>query len=80
MGGIVAEASGTSVSKELQQTIDAVQAANAALSADEGATADKIAKLLKLDKSSAWRRLRVAMNKTMSSTSNSAEVSPGAIA
>ena len=63
MGGIVAEASGTSVSKELQQTIDAVQAATAALSADEGATADKIAKLLKLDKSSAWRRLRVAMNK-----------------
>jgi hypothetical protein len=63
MGGIVAEASGTSISKELQQTIDAVKAATAGLATDEGATADKIAKLLKLDKSSAWRRLKVAMNK-----------------
>ena len=62
MGAIVAEASGTSVSKEVQQTIDAVEEATAALSADEGATADKIAKLLKLE-NPAWRRLKVAMNK-----------------
>jgi hypothetical protein len=63
MGGIVAGASGTSISKEVEATIDAVKSATAGLGTDEGATADKIAKLLKLDTSSAWRRLRVAMNK-----------------
>jgi hypothetical protein len=63
IGGIVAEASGTSISKEVQETIDAVGKATASLGPEEGATADKIAKILKLDTSAAWRRLRVAMNK-----------------
>ena len=61
IGGIVAEASGTSISKELQQTIDAVDKLPADLSADDGATSDKIGKLLQLDQSAAWRRLRVAI-------------------
>jgi hypothetical protein len=61
IGGIVAEASGTSIEKEIQETIDAVAVATANLAPDEGATADKIAKRLRLDKSSAWRRL----NKTV---------------
>jgi hypothetical protein len=60
IGGIVAEASGTSIEKEIQETIDAVTLATADLSLDQGATADKIAKLLRLDKSSAWRRLNKA--------------------
>lgn len=63
IGGIVAEASGVSIQKEVQETIEAVTTATAGLASDEGATADKIAKLLRLDRSSAWRRLRVAMNK-----------------
>jgi hypothetical protein len=63
MGGIVAEGAGTSISKEVQATIDAVATATVGMPADDGATADKIAKLLKLDKSSAWRRLRVASTK-----------------
>jgi hypothetical protein len=60
IGGIVAEASGTSIEKEIQETIDAVTLTTADLSLDQGATADKIAKLLRLDKSSAWRRLNQA--------------------
>ena len=63
IGGIVAEASGVSIQKEVQETIEAVTIATAGLASDDGATADKIAKLLRLDKSSAWRRLRVATNK-----------------
>jgi len=63
LGGIVAEASGTSVSKEDQATIDAVKKATANLAADEGAASDKIAKLLKLDQSAAWRRLNKAILK-----------------
>lgn len=63
MGGIVAEASGTGIEKPLQSTIDAVKIATADIAKDEGATAFEIAKLLKLDKSAAWRRLGVAINK-----------------
>jgi hypothetical protein len=63
MGGIVSEASGTSVSKALQATINAVTEATSGLAVDDGATSDKIAKLLKLDQSAAWRRLNVAMRK-----------------
>jgi hypothetical protein len=63
MGGIVSEASGTSIQKEVQETIDAVKVATSGESADFGATAFEVAKLLHLDKSSAWRRLRVAMDK-----------------
>jgi hypothetical protein len=63
MGGIVAEASGTSTSKEVQATIDAVKVSTANKPPDDGATAFEVAKLLKLDKSSAWRRLNVARDK-----------------
>jgi hypothetical protein len=63
MGGIVAEASGISIAKEVEETVNAVRVASATLSAEDGATAFEVAKLLKLDKSSAWRRLRVAMEK-----------------
>jgi hypothetical protein len=63
MGGIIAEASGTSVAKEVQETVDAVRVAATNTAPDDGATAFEVAKLLKLDKSSAWRRLRVAMEK-----------------
>jgi predicted transcriptional regulator len=63
MGSIVAEASGAGIEKEVQETIDAVTSATASLASDEGATADKIAKLLRLDRSSAWRRLNKAMFK-----------------
>ena len=62
MGSIVAEASGAGVSKEVQETINAVEKATAGMSSDEGASSDKIAKHLKLDQSAAWRRLRVASN------------------
>jgi hypothetical protein len=62
MGGIVAEAAGVGMSRELIQTIEAVEEATKGLSVDEGATADKVAKLLKLDKSAGWRRLKVAIN------------------
>jgi 5S rRNA maturation endonuclease (ribonuclease M5) len=63
MGGLVAEASGTGIAKEVQETINAVRVASTNLPADDGATAFEVAKLLKLDKSSAWRRLRVAVDK-----------------
>ena len=60
MGGIVAEASGTSIAKEMQETIDAVAQATSGMALDDGASSDKIAKLLKLDQSAAWRRLNKA--------------------
>ena len=60
MGGIVAEASGTSIQKEVQETIDAVSIACAGAAADQGATAFEVGKLLRLDRSSAWRRCNKA--------------------
>ena len=63
MGGIMSEASGVGIEPQLQQTIDAVKLTTATKSRDEGATAFEIATQLKLDKSAAWRRLGVAMNK-----------------
>ena len=63
MGSIVAEASGAGIEKEVQETIDAVTTATGGLTSEEGATADKIAKLLRLDRSSAWRRLNKAQFK-----------------
>lgn len=63
MGGIVSQASGVGVEKAVQETIDAVKIATVDLTREDGATAFEIAKLLKLDKSAAWRRLGVAMNK-----------------
>ena len=60
MGGIVAEASGTSIQREVQETIDAVKLASAGIPVEQGATAFQIGKLLRLDKSSAWRRCNKA--------------------
>jgi hypothetical protein len=56
----VSEASGVSIKKEVQETINAVKIETANLAPDDGATAFQISKLLKLDKASAWRRLKVA--------------------
>ena len=56
----VSEASGVSIKKEVQETINAVKVETANLAPDDGATAFQISKLLKLDKASAWRRLKVA--------------------
>jgi hypothetical protein len=56
-------ARGTSVSKEDRATIDAVKKATTNLAADDGAASDKIAKLLNLDQSAAWRRLSKAILK-----------------
>ena len=63
MGGIVSEASGVGIEPQLQQTINAVKLATAGQPEEYGATAFQIATELKLDKSAAWRRLGVAMNK-----------------
>src|SRR5262249_41830479 len=63
MGGIVAEASGVSVNKAMQATLDAVRLATVGLAKDEGATSDRIGTLLNLDQSAAWRRLKAAQQK-----------------
>jgi len=60
LGGIVAAASGTSIEKGVQETIDAVRQATVGMSRDEGATADQIAKILRLETTTAWRRLNKA--------------------
>ena len=63
MGAIVSEASGTKVSRAVQDTIDAVKAATKDMSKDDGASAEQVAKVLKVDTSTAWRRLLVATKK-----------------
>jgi hypothetical protein len=63
IGGIVAEASGTRIASEVQETINAVRISTTNRAPDDGATAFEVARLLKLDKSSAWRRLNVARDK-----------------
>jgi hypothetical protein len=64
MGGIVSEASGTKTGKTVQQTIDAVrEATKLMLGDDQGATSDQVGKILRLDQSTAWRRLEVARKK-----------------
>jgi hypothetical protein len=63
IGHIASESAGIAVSKELVETIGAVKLATVKIPADDGATAFEVAKLLKLDKSTAWRRLGLAMNK-----------------
>jgi hypothetical protein len=60
MAGIIAEGSGVDVNKAIIETIDAVTKATAALGVGEGASAQEVAKILKLDKSAAWRRLSAA--------------------
>ena len=60
LNSILAEGSGVAVSPATIQTIDAVQTATAKLLETEGASAQDIANILKLDKSAAWRRLTAA--------------------
>lgn len=57
---IVAEGSGAAVSKAMTATIDAVAKATLGMAETAGANAKQIAKLLKLDRSAAWRRLTAA--------------------
>jgi hypothetical protein len=62
MHSILAEGSGVAVKKEIAATIKAVEQVTAGLSETEGATAQEVAKIIKLDKSAAWRRLSAARN------------------
>lgn len=62
MNALIAESSGVAVKPELQQTIEAVRLATEGLAADDGANAQAVGKLLKLDKSAARRRLLVAVS------------------
>jgi hypothetical protein len=60
MAAIIAEGSGVAVNKATVETIDAVTRATADMARDEGASAQEVAKVLKLDKSAARRRLLAA--------------------
>ena len=61
MNGIVAASSGMAARPGLEQTLEAVRTASAKKPADEeGANAQAIAKILKIDKAAAWRRLKGA--------------------
>jgi hypothetical protein len=60
MNAIIAEGSGVAVNPAMTETIDAVIKATVGMDGKEGATAKGIAKLLKLDRSAAWRRLSAA--------------------
>ena len=63
MNPILAEGSGVKVKKAMLETIKAVEQATAGLNDEaEGASAQEIAKALRLDKSAAWRRLSAARN------------------
>jgi hypothetical protein len=57
MNSILSEGAGIAVNPTMVETIAAVEKATAALPIGEGASAQDIGKLLKLDKSAAWRRL-----------------------
>ena len=65
IGHIAAEGAGIAASPELVETIGAVQiiTADKNMPEDDGATAFEVGRRLKLDKSTALRRLRVAMEK-----------------
>ena len=63
MGHLVSEGAGIAVSAELLDTITALKGATVKIPSDDGATAYEISKLLGLDKSTALRRLRVAVEK-----------------
>jgi hypothetical protein len=60
MNAILAEGAGIAVNPTMIETIEAVEKATAALPIGEGASAQDIGKILKLDKSAAWRRLTKA--------------------
>jgi hypothetical protein len=57
---ILAEGSGVAVNPAMTETVAAVNEATANLIETEGASAQDIARILKLDKSAAWRRLSAA--------------------
>jgi len=65
MHGIVSESSGTAIDPLLQETLDAVRVCVAGEALGEGATAFEIGKHLKLDKSSALRRLKRAQDRDL---------------
>jgi hypothetical protein len=60
MNSILSEGAGIAVNPAMVETIEAVEKATAALPVGEGASAQDIGKILKLDKSTAWRRLTKA--------------------
>jgi hypothetical protein len=60
MNAIIAEGSGVAVSPAITETIDAIGKATIGMAEGEGANAKDIAKLLKLDRTAAWRRLSAA--------------------
>jgi hypothetical protein len=62
MNALVAQSSGVAVRPELQQTIEAVAAETANMPDDKGTSAQAIGARLRLDKSSARRRLLAAVN------------------
>jgi hypothetical protein len=57
MNSILSEGAGIAVNPAMVETIEAVEKATAGLPIGEGASAQDIGKILKLDKSAAWRRL-----------------------
>src|SRR5262249_44380571 len=60
LNSILSEGSGVAVSKATAATIQAVTTATIGMFDYEGASAQDIARVMKLDKSSAWRRLSAA--------------------
>jgi hypothetical protein len=60
MNSIVAESSGVAINPAMIDTVDAVATATIGMTEEEGASAQDIARALKLDKSAAWRRLSAA--------------------
>jgi hypothetical protein len=60
MNTILAEGTGVAINPAVAETIEAVANATAEMSEKDGASVAGIAKLLKLDRSSAWRRLSAA--------------------
>jgi hypothetical protein len=60
MNAIVAEGSGVAVNPAMTETIEAVSKATIGMADNEGARPKDIAKLLKLDRSAAYRRLSAA--------------------
>jgi energy-coupling factor transporter ATP-binding protein EcfA2 len=62
MKDVMAESSGKAVKETVKQTVAAVKQATAGMAEDEGATAQQVGKILKLDKSTARRRLIAALN------------------
>src|SRR5262249_47664582 len=62
MNDLLAESSGVSIKPAMVETIKAVTLATIQMKSDEGATAQAVSKILKLDKSAARRRLLAAVN------------------